>query len=67
MGEAGDMDFIPRNEEEKDYRAVEEITREAFWNLYCPGCNALLDELFSVRFCSKCGLKFYDASPGKPD
>ncbi|MGM0214496.1 GNAT family N-acetyltransferase [Enterococcus sp. AZ109] len=26
-----------RNEEEKDYRVVEEITREAFWNLYTPG------------------------------
>lgn len=22
-----------------DYRKVEEITREAFWNLYAPGCN----------------------------
>ena len=28
-----------RNEEEKDYRKVEEITRKAFWNLYVPGCN----------------------------
>ncbi|MBP1045631.1 N-acetyltransferase [Enterococcus sp. BWM-S5] len=26
-----------RLEEEKDYRRVEEITREAFWNLYLPG------------------------------
>ncbi|MHC5217763.1 GNAT family N-acetyltransferase [Enterococcus sp. LJL128] len=26
-----------RLEEEKDYRIVEEITREAFWNLYVPG------------------------------
>ena len=33
------MDIIIRNETEKDYRAVEEITREAFWNLYFPGCN----------------------------
>ncbi|MDP3150571.1 MAG: N-acetyltransferase [Ignavibacteria bacterium] len=33
------MDLVLRNEEEKDYRIVEEITREAFWNLYCPGCN----------------------------
>ena len=30
---------IIRNEEEHDYRAVEEATREAFWNLYVPGCN----------------------------
>ncbi len=28
-----------RNEEETDYERVEEITREAFWNLYVPGCN----------------------------
>jgi Predicted acetyltransferase len=28
-----------RNEEEKDYERVEQITREAFWNLYIPGCN----------------------------
>ena len=24
---------------EKDFREVEELTREAFWNLYFPGCN----------------------------
>jgi predicted N-acetyltransferase YhbS len=28
-----------RIEEETDYKRVEEITREAFWNLYIPGCN----------------------------
>ncbi len=33
------MDFIIRNETEKDFREVEELTREAFWNLYFPGCN----------------------------
>lgn len=27
-----------RNEEETDYEKVEEITRNAFWNLYIPGC-----------------------------
>lgn len=27
-----------RLEEEKDWRAVEELTREAFWNKYRPGC-----------------------------
>ena len=26
-------------ETEKDYRHVEELTREAFWNLYVPGCD----------------------------
>ena len=33
------MDIFIRNEMEKDYRQVEELTREAFWNLYIPGCN----------------------------
>jgi len=33
------MNMIIRNEKEEDYRAVEELTREAFWNLYVPGCN----------------------------
>lgn len=28
-----------RNEESKDYRSVEKIAREAFWNLYFPGCH----------------------------
>lgn len=32
-------ELIIRNENEKNYREVEEITREAFWNLYVPGCN----------------------------
>lgn len=33
------MEIKIRNELPSDYRKVEEITREAFWNLYCPGCN----------------------------
>ncbi len=32
------MDIKLRLEEEKDYRRVEEVTREAFWNVYAPGC-----------------------------
>ena len=31
--------LIIRLEEEKDYRAVEELTREAFWNVYKPGAD----------------------------
>lgn len=27
-----------RNETPEDYRAVENLTREAFWNVYMPGC-----------------------------
>lgn len=28
-----------RNETDLDYRSVEELTREAFWNHHVPGCN----------------------------
>lgn len=31
--------IIIRNETESDYRAVEELTRKAFWNVYAPGCS----------------------------
>ena len=31
-------DYTIRLEKETDYRAVEELTRETFWNLYKPGC-----------------------------
>lgn len=27
-----------RSEQPKDYREVENLTREAFWNVYAPGC-----------------------------
>jgi len=33
------LDVIIRNEREGDYRAVEGVVREAFWNLYVPGCT----------------------------
>ncbi|HPS58667.1 MAG TPA: N-acetyltransferase [Spirochaetota bacterium] len=33
------MNISIRNETENDYRQIEELTREAFWNLYVPGCN----------------------------
>ncbi len=32
-------DIVIRREEEKDYRIVEEIHRNAFWNLHVPGCD----------------------------
>ena len=31
--------FTIRLEREDDYRAVENLTREAFWNHHVPGCN----------------------------
>ena len=33
------MEVAIRNEQKKDERIVEEITRRAFWNLYFPGCD----------------------------
>lgn len=31
--------MIIRNEEANDFRAVEELTKKAFWNVSVPGCN----------------------------
>ena len=31
--------IVIRPEEKKDYRAVENLTRESFWNVYRPGCT----------------------------
>ena len=39
FGEEHTMDIKLRLEEKKDYSIVENITREAFWNLYKPGCD----------------------------
>ena len=33
------MEIELRLEEEKDYRIVEELTREAFWNIHFPGAD----------------------------
>lgn len=33
-----ETDMIIRRETENDYRAVEELVRESFWNVYRPGC-----------------------------
>ena len=33
------MEIKIRKEEKMDYRLVEEVAREAFWNLYFPGCH----------------------------
>ena len=32
-------DIVLRPEKETDYYAVEHLTREAFWNVHCPGCD----------------------------
>jgi putative acetyltransferase len=33
------MEVVIREEESDDFREVECVVREAFWNLYVPGCN----------------------------
>ena len=33
------MNISIRLEEEKDFKSVEYMTREAFWDLYKPGCD----------------------------
>ncbi len=33
------MDYTIRLEEESDYRETENVTREAFWDVYKPGCD----------------------------
>ena len=32
-------DYIIRLEEKKDYREVENLVRESFWNVFRPGCS----------------------------
>lgn len=45
------MEITIRLEAPEDYRAVEELTREAFWNLYVPGCDEhyLVNQMRSHR------------------
>ena len=31
-------DFTVRNERPEEYREVENLVRESFWNVYRPGC-----------------------------
>ena len=33
------MNIAIRRKKPEDFRTVEEVTREAFWNLYFPGCD----------------------------
>lgn len=33
------INIVLRKEQPKDYRMVEELTREAFWNHHVPGCD----------------------------
>ncbi|MBO4508207.1 MAG: N-acetyltransferase, partial [Spirochaetaceae bacterium] len=32
-------DYLIRLEKPEDFRAVEHLVREAFWNVYRPGCS----------------------------
>ena len=60
-------DFAIRLETPGDHRAVEELVREAFWNVYRPGCleHFVLHEFRSrPEFCSD--LDFVMELDGKP-
>ncbi|MDO5293940.1 MAG: N-acetyltransferase [bacterium] len=39
MNETNMGSYIIRQEEPADYKEVENLTREAFWDIYRPGCN----------------------------
>ena len=45
------MNYIIRNEEEKDFHEVENLVRESFWNVYRPGCleHYVLNQLRSNK------------------
>ena len=32
-------DYTIRNEKKEDYKNTENLVREAFWNVYKPGCD----------------------------
>ena len=34
-----DNDYLIRNERQEEYRQVENLVRESFWNIYTPGCT----------------------------
>jgi putative acetyltransferase len=34
-----DINLTIKKEQKEDYRIVEQLVREAFWNLYVPGCS----------------------------
>ena len=39
--------LVIRRETPADYAAVEHLTREAFWNVYRPGCTSTTWSTFS--------------------
>jgi predicted N-acetyltransferase YhbS len=43
------MNITIRLEEEKDYKNVEHITREAFWDNYRPGCGEHLRHITDTQ------------------
>lgn len=60
------MELQFRPEEPKDHRTVEELTREAFWNLHVPGCDEHL-LAHNLRTCAAFvpELDFVAVSDGK--
>lgn len=54
--------ILIRHETEADHRAVEELTREAFWNLHRPGC----DEHYTTHLIRNTGPGDAQRTPGHP-
>ena len=46
-----EKNIIIRQETKDDYRAVENLTRESFWNVYRPGCME-----HYVLYCTAIGM-----------
>ena len=47
--------IIIRLETKEDYRAVENLTRESFWNVYRPGCMEHYGICAGAGFCDGTG------------
>lgn len=43
------MGIIIRREKENEYRAVENLTRESFWNVYRPGVWSIMCSIATGR------------------
>ena len=64
-------DIVIRFEKKEDYRTVENLVRESFWNVYRPGCSehyvlhllrddpAFVKELDFCLECVQCGETYF--------
>ena len=67
-------DYTIRLERPENYRAIENLVRESFWNVYRPGCNEHQFE-GNIGFYGKCGftyarefgIRYHDLPEGADD